>query len=116
MTTPESGPWLEIAVEVAGIDAEIAADLLRQACSGGVVIETPSRLDHETDTYVPDGNGPALVKGYIHSDENTDRVLQNMRLALQTAPLQRRATSPMKTGAIPGSATSVSSESAAAWS
>ncbi len=28
--------WLEIAVEVAGIDADLAADIMRQACSGGV--------------------------------------------------------------------------------
>jgi hypothetical protein len=55
-----SEPLLEITVEVAGIDAEIAADLLRQACTAGVAIETPSRLDRETETYVPDGDGTAL--------------------------------------------------------
>lgn len=86
-----SDQLLEITVEVAAIDAEIAADLLRQACSGGVVIETPSRLDRETDTYVPDGDGAALVKGYLHPGEDTDRTLQNMRLALQAGPLQRPA-------------------------
>lgn len=85
------GPWLEIAVEVAGIDAEIAADLLRQTCTGGVAIETPSRLDRETETYVPDGDGPALVKGYLQPTDDAERVQQNMRLALQTAPLQRPA-------------------------
>ncbi|MEK7248728.1 MAG: 50S ribosomal protein L11 methyltransferase, partial [Chloroflexota bacterium] len=93
MTLPSdnTGPWLEIAVEVAGIDAEIAADLLRQACTGGVAIETPSRLDRETETYVPDGDGPALVKGYLQPSDDADRVQQNMRLALQAAPLQRPA-------------------------
>lgn len=93
MTPPSdnTGPWLEIAVEVAGIDAEIAADLLRQACTGGVAIETPSRLDRETETYVPDGDGPALVKGYLQPSDDAERVQQNMRLALQTAPLQRPA-------------------------
>ncbi|HVP05916.1 MAG TPA: 50S ribosomal protein L11 methyltransferase [Dehalococcoidia bacterium] len=84
-------PWLEITVEVAGIDTEIAADLLRQACPGGVAVETPSRLDRETETYVPDGDGPALVKGYLHPGPEAERVQQNMRLALQTAPLQRPA-------------------------
>jgi ribosomal protein L11 methyltransferase len=83
--------WLEITVEVAGIDAEIAADLLRQACPGGVATETPSRLDRETETYVPDGDAPALVKGYMHPGPDAERLQQNMRLALQTAPLQRRA-------------------------
>jgi ribosomal protein L11 methyltransferase len=91
MTTDNTGPWLEIAVEVAGIDAEIAADLLRQACPGGVAIETPSRLDRETETYVPDGDATALVKGYLHPSDDADRVQQSMRLALQTAPLQRPA-------------------------
>jgi ribosomal protein L11 methyltransferase len=90
--TDSTGPWLEIAVEVAGIDAEIAADLLRQACPGGVAIETQSRLDRETETYVPDGDGAALVKGYLHPGPDAERVQQNMRLALQTAPLQRPAT------------------------
>jgi ribosomal protein L11 methyltransferase len=93
MTTPNdnTGPWLEISVEVAGIDAEIAADLLRQTCTGGVAIETPSRLDRETETYVPDGDGPALVKGYLQPTDDAERVQQGMRLALQSAPLQRHA-------------------------
>ena len=92
MTSSDAtGPWLEIAVEVAGIDAEIAADLLRQTCTGGVAIETPSRLNRETETYVPDGDGPALVKGYLEPGPDAERVQQGMRLALQTAPLQRPA-------------------------
>jgi ribosomal protein L11 methyltransferase len=93
MTTndPTSGPWLEIAVEVAGIDAEIAADLLRQACPGGVAIETPSRLDRATETYVPDGDGPSLVKGYLRPADDVERLRRNLEIALQTAPLQRPA-------------------------
>ncbi|MEO8457466.1 MAG: 50S ribosomal protein L11 methyltransferase [Chloroflexota bacterium] len=92
MTTddsPSTGPWLEIAVEVAGIDAEIAADLLRQACPGGVAIETPSRLDRETETYVADGDSPALVKGYVRPDADIDRIRRGLEVALQHAPLQR---------------------------
>ena len=84
-------PWLEISVEVAVLDAEIAADLLRQACPGGVATETPSRLDRETETYVADGDGIALVKGYMHPGEDAERLQQSMRLALQTAPLLRSA-------------------------
>jgi ribosomal protein L11 methyltransferase len=93
MISPEeaSGPWLEIAVEVAGIDAEIAADLLRQACPGGVAIETPSRLDRATETYVPDGDGPSLVKGYLRPADDVERLRRNLEIALQTAPLQRPA-------------------------
>lgn len=82
---------LEIAVEVAGIDSEIAADLLRQVCPGGVVVEIPSRLDKETETYVADGDAPALVKGYLTQVDETSRILKNMRLALQSAPLQHAA-------------------------
>ena len=41
----QSARWLEIAVEVAGIDAEIAADVFRQACSGGVAIQSATRFD-----------------------------------------------------------------------
>ncbi len=88
---PQSGPWIEISVEVAGIDSEIAADLLRQACPGGVAIETPSRLDRATETYIPDGDAPSLVKGYMHPAEDIDRVRRNLEIALQTAPLQRPA-------------------------
>jgi ribosomal protein L11 methyltransferase len=86
---PQNGPWLEIAVEVAGIDAEVAADLLRQACPGGVAIETPSRFDRATDTYVADGDAPSLVKGYLRPGPDSERVVRNAQLALQTAPLQR---------------------------
>ncbi len=91
MTEETSGPWLEIAVEVAGIDAEIAADLLRQACPGGVAIETPSRLDRATETYVPDGDGSSLVKGYLRPADDVERLRRNLEIALQTAPLQRPA-------------------------
>ena len=88
---PASGPWLEIAVEVAGIDAEIAADLLRQACPGGVAIETPSRLDLATETYVADGDADSLVKGYVRPADDVERLRRNLEIALQTAPLQRPA-------------------------
>jgi ribosomal protein L11 methyltransferase len=88
---PASGPWLEIAVEVAGIDAEIAADLLRQACPGGVAIEMPSRLDRATETYVPDGDAASLVKGYVRPEDDVERLRRNLEIALQTAPLQRPA-------------------------
>jgi ribosomal protein L11 methyltransferase len=88
---PASGPWLEIAVEVAGIDAEIAADLLRQACPGGVAIESPSRFDRATETYVPDGDAASLVKGYVRPADDVERLRRNIEIALQTAPLQRPA-------------------------
>jgi ribosomal protein L11 methyltransferase len=93
MTSPDeaSGPWLEIAVEVAGIDAEIAADLLRQACPGGVAIETPSRLDRATETYVPDGDATSLVKGYVRPADDVERLRRNLEIALQAAPLQHPA-------------------------
>jgi ribosomal protein L11 methyltransferase len=89
MTDDSSPPWIEVAVEVAGIDAELAADLLRQACTGGVAIEAPSRLDTSIDAYVLDGDAPAIVKGYLPSAEDSARLQSSMRLALQTAPLQR---------------------------
>jgi ribosomal protein L11 methyltransferase len=91
MTDDTAGPWLEIAVEVAGIDAEIAADLLRQACPGGVAIETPSRLDRATETYVPDGDAASLVKGYVRPADDVERLRRNLEIALQSAPLQRPA-------------------------
>jgi ribosomal protein L11 methyltransferase len=86
---PAAGPWLEISVEVAGIDSEVAADLLRQACPGGAAIEQPSRLDRETETYVPDGDAPALVKGYVRPDADIERIRRGLEIALQAAPLQR---------------------------
>lgn len=89
MTNDSAPAWIEVAVEVAGIDAELAADLLRQACTGGVAIEAPSRLDTSIDAYVLDGDAPAVVKGYLPSGSDSDRLQSSMRLALQTAPLQR---------------------------
>ena len=83
--------WLEIAVEVAGIDSETAADLLRQACSGGVAIEPGHRLDPATDAYVVDGDGPALVRGYIPADEDYPRIRRSLQVALKMAPLQSPA-------------------------
>ena len=89
MNDTETGPWIEVAVEVAGIDAELAADLLRQACPGGVAIEAASRLDKTIDAYVLDGDAPAVVKGYMSAGGDSERLQSNVRLALQTAPLQR---------------------------
>jgi ribosomal protein L11 methyltransferase len=79
--------WLEISVEVAGIDAETVADLFRQACSGGAVIEPSHRLDREIDAYVVDGDGPAVVRGYLPAHADTEGVRRSLRLALQAAPL-----------------------------
>ena len=84
-----AGDWIEIAVEVAGIDSEVAADLLRQACPGGVAIEAASKLDRTIDAYVVDGDAPALVKGYLAADSGWQRLRDSLKLALQMAPLQR---------------------------
>jgi ribosomal protein L11 methyltransferase len=80
--------WFEIAVEVAGIDSETAADLLRQACSGGVAIEPGHRLDPAIDAYVVDGDAPALVRGYIPAGEDYARIRSALQLALEMAPLR----------------------------
>ena len=74
---------------MAGIDAELAADLLRQACPGGVAIEAASSPDENIDAYVLDGDTPAIVKGYMPAGDDAERLERNVRLALQTAPLQR---------------------------
>ena len=79
--------WLEIAVEVAGIDAETVADAFRQCCSGGVAIEPAARLEGEA--YVVDGDAPALVKGYLPPGEDSAGVRRSLRLALRFAPLER---------------------------
>jgi ribosomal protein L11 methyltransferase len=91
LVSDTAGPFLEIAVEVAGIDAELAADVLRQGCPGGVAIEAPSRLDPELDAYVLDGDAPALVKGYLPAGPEALRLQRSLKLALQSAPLQRDA-------------------------
>jgi ribosomal protein L11 methyltransferase len=86
MREPDS--WIELGVEVAGVDAETAADVLRQACPGGVVIEPAHRLDQAIDAYVVDGDGPAVVKGYLPADGESLRLRRSLRLALAMAPLQ----------------------------
>jgi ribosomal protein L11 methyltransferase len=78
--------WLEIAVEVAGIDAETVADAFRQCCSGGVAIEPAARLEGES--YVVDGDAAALVKGYLPPGEDSAGVRRSLRLALRFAPLE----------------------------
>ena len=80
-----TGRWLEIAVEVAGIDAETVADAFRQCCSGGVAIEPAARLEGET--YVVDGDAAALVKGYLPPGEDSAAVRRSLRIALRFAPL-----------------------------
>jgi len=91
MSAPDPGPdsLTEISVETAGIDAELVADAFRQACSEGVAIEAPSRFDRETETYVLDGDAPALVKGYVPAGEDAERIGDTLRLVLQAAPLDR---------------------------
>ena len=89
MSEPATGALIEIAVETAGIDAELVADVFRQACPDGVAIEAPSRLDAATETYVPDGDAPAIVKGYLPGTADADRIRNTLRLALQGAPLDR---------------------------
>lgn len=87
---PDSPPdaWFEIAVEVAGIDSETVADLLRQACSGGVAVEPGHRLDPSIDAYVVDGDAPALVRGYLPANEDSARIRRSLQVALKLAPLQ----------------------------
>jgi len=74
-------------VEVAGIDAELAADVFRQRCTGGVAIEPAHRLDVATETYVVDGDAPAVVKGYLLAEPGAERARDALRLALSMAPL-----------------------------
>lgn len=87
----EGGHWIEIAVEVAGIDAETVADILRQCCEGGVAIQPSSRLDPNTDTYIVDGDGPAIVKGYLRPGPEAARIQRSARLAVDAAPLTSEA-------------------------
>lgn len=89
MTSAEAQTgWLEIAVEVAGIDAEIAADILRQACPGGAAIQSATRFDAASDAYVVDGDASAVVRGYLPDNSEAARIRESLRLALRMAPLQ----------------------------
>ena len=89
MTSAESQPrWLEIAVEVAGIDAEIAADVFRQACPGGAAIQSATRFDAASDAYIVNGDAPAIVRGYLLDNGEAGRIRNSVRLALRMAPLQ----------------------------
>ncbi len=85
-TGSKADDWLEIAVQVAGIDAETVADTFRPHCPGGVAIEPATRP--QGDGYVVDGDAPALVKGYLPPGADSARVRRSMRLALRFAPLQ----------------------------
>jgi ribosomal protein L11 methyltransferase len=91
VAAPTSPDLLEIAVEVAGVDGELAADIFRQKCPGGVVIEPGHRLDAATETYVVDGDAPAVVKGYVPASPEAESVRKVLRLALSMAPLLQPA-------------------------
>lgn len=78
--------WLEIAVQVAGIDAEAVADTFRPHCAGGVAIELATHPQGDED--VVDGDAPALVKGYLPPGADSARVRRSLRLALRFAPLE----------------------------
>jgi ribosomal protein L11 methyltransferase len=84
----DAATLLEISVEVAGIDAETAADIFRQACSAGVAIQPSSCFDPSSDAYVVDGDGPAIVSGYLRVGPDSARVRRSLRIALRMAPLQ----------------------------
>ncbi|MEE8370379.1 MAG: 50S ribosomal protein L11 methyltransferase [Dehalococcoidia bacterium] len=86
---PAAGDWLEISVQVDGIDSELAADILRQGCAGGVSTEPALRPDPSVEGYVVDGDAPALVKGYIPVGPDSLRLRRALRLALGFAPLQQ---------------------------
>jgi ribosomal protein L11 methyltransferase len=89
MTSAESQPrWLEIAVEVGGIDGEIAADIFRQACPGGAAIQSATRFDAAADAYIVDGDAPAIVRGYLLDNGEAGRIRKSVLLALRMAPLQ----------------------------
>jgi ribosomal protein L11 methyltransferase len=83
-------PLLEVSVEVAGIDTELVADVMRQVCSGGVAIEHGFRFDERSDSYVVDGAAPAIVRGYIPAGARAQQAARSLRLALRAAPLQHR--------------------------
>ena len=78
--------WIEIAVEVAGIDSETVADAFRQHCPGGVAVEPATRPGD--DDQVVDGDAPALVKGYLPPGADSARVRRSLRIALRFAPLE----------------------------
>ncbi len=84
-----SGDWLEVSVEVAGIDSDVAADIFRQVCPGGVAIEPAVLVDSGDWRYRIDGEGDAVVKGYIPPGSGSLRLRRSLRLALSIAPLQQ---------------------------
>ena len=84
--TSHVADWLEIAVQVAGIDAEAVADTFRPHCPGGVAIELATRPQGDED--VVDGDAPVLVKGYLPPGADSARIRRSLRLALRFAPLE----------------------------
>lgn len=85
----EADTWHEVSVEVAGLDAELVADVLRQVCPGGASIEFSHRYDPASDSYLVDGEGPALVRGYLPAGTDMARVARSLRTALAAAPLRQ---------------------------
>lgn len=81
--------WLEVSVEVAGIDAELVADLLRPHAPGGVAIEPALGRGPWENEPPTDGDAPALVKAYIPPGGSSRDLRRSLRIALRFAPLSQ---------------------------
>ncbi|MFQ6019939.1 MAG: 50S ribosomal protein L11 methyltransferase, partial [Dehalococcoidia bacterium] len=87
---PGRAGWLEVAVEVAAIDAELVADVLRQRCPGGVAVEYPLIPLADGERYSLDGDGVAVVKAYLPAaPDRSGAGLRSLKLALPFVPLAR---------------------------
>src|SRR3972149_168985 len=91
---PESDSWLEIAVELAGIDAETAADGFRPACPGGVALEPAHRPPPPPDAHTPlgAGHGAAAVAAALAARPPSARAVL---ARLLEAPLRPAADRPL---------------------
>ena len=85
----EGGPWLEAAVEVAAIDAELVAEVFRQSCPGGVAIEYAVKPLADGEGYSIDGDAAAVVKAYLPAGAQAQQSLRSLKLALRFTPLAR---------------------------
>lgn len=81
--------WIEIRLEVAREDGEVAADILQQFCRGGSVIEERASVQ-QTEEWATlpssDPLSPIVVKGYIPTEEASNERLKSLRLAMSMAP------------------------------
>ncbi len=86
-STPSASDWLEFTLLLPPDDVEMAADVLRHHCAGGVSIEEPIVSADREETYAIDRARPVTVRAYLPRTNDVDRRRRALRRELRALGL-----------------------------